>query len=144
MKRIILALCLISNLAYADLTSVCGVIKNVKAHDLLYKSVPSTGIQSDDKRTTGPTLICGRVCPLKFPAAVFYSDGALATRLGYYGLFAQTNTPRAYCYAGGVPQCFNSILNISSNINGRDGFLYLRIKRGLCYKVNPIGRTGSL
>lgn len=130
--------------AHADFKTVCPQVKNVKAKDLLYKSVPSEGIQSSDKRTTGPALICGKVCPERFPVGLWFSDGTLATKLGYYGLYAGNNRPRAYCAVGKIPQCFNSKLNDQSNLPGRDGFLYLRINKLICYKVSPVGRSGSL
>jgi hypothetical protein len=110
----------------------------------LYKSELSTHITGPDVRKEGPTLVCGSVCPTSWPAEVYYSDGSLATRLGYYGTYAGNGKPRAYCGVGGVPKCNNRKLARDSTRKLRDGYLYLKTKPGTCYRVNVVGRTGSV
>jgi hypothetical protein len=132
--------------AFADLKDVCKTVRNVTGREFLYKSEISNHIPSSDRRATGPTFICNQVCPSSWPLSVFYSDGTLAARLGYYGTWNVTNKPRAYCAAGGTPQCYNSRISQNSRRSGRNGSLYVRTRSGsdsVCYKVRPIGRTGN-
>lgn len=135
-----------ASVAHADLAGVCKTVRNVSGREFLYKSEISNHIPNNDRRATGPTFICNQVCPSGWPMSVFYSDGTLAAKLGYYGRWNVTNKPRAYCAAGGTPQCFNSRISQNSRRNGRDGKLYVRTTSGansVCYKVNPVGRTGN-
>jgi hypothetical protein len=124
------------------LAGVCPTVKPVTGKEFLYKSEISHHISKGDARSSGPTLVCNRVCP-KFPAPLYYSDGTEAARLGYYGRWNVTGKARAYCAAGGAPACSNSALNRNARARGRDGKLYLKINGSTCYRVNPIGRTGS-
>jgi hypothetical protein len=128
--------------AAAALADVCPTVKNVTGNEFLYKSQISDHISKNDKRAAGPTFICNRLCP-SFPASIFYSDGDLATRVGLYGRWKVTGKARAYCAAGGVPACSNSTLNRNARARGRDGFLYIKINSSTCYRVKPLGRTGS-
>jgi hypothetical protein len=132
--------------AHAQLSRSCKTVRSVTGREFLYKSEISDHISSTDRRATGPTFICNQVCPSGFPISVFYSDGTLAARLGYYGTWNVTGKPRAYCAAGGTPQCFNSRISRDSRRSGRDGKLYVRTRTGsnsVCYRVNPLGRTGN-
>jgi hypothetical protein len=146
----ILGVLLASNIAtttaHADLKDVCKTVKNVSGREFLYKSEISNHIPSSDRRASGPTFICNQVCPSGWPISVFYSDGTVAARLGYYGTWNVTNKARAYCAAGGTPQCYNSRISRDSRRNGRNGKLYVRTKTGsnsVCYTVAPVGRTGN-
>jgi hypothetical protein len=127
--------------------NVCATVKNVTGNEFLYKSEISHHISGGDKRASGPTLICNRVCPPRFPVNLYYSNGALAARLGYYGTWRVTGKARAYCAAGGAPSCSNSTL--IRNARKLDGNLYLQTSRAtsgsetVCYRVKPMGRTGN-
>jgi hypothetical protein len=126
--------------AGGGLKAVCRNIRGV-SNEFLYKSQISNHISAGDPRASGPTLVCNRACP-SFPASVLYSDGSLATRVGYYGRWNVTGKARAYCGAGGVPVCSNATLARNSRARGRDGKLYVKIG-STCYRVNPVGRTGT-
>ncbi len=128
--------------ANGGLAAVCPKVKSVTGREFLYKSEISHHISKGDARASGPTLVCNRICP-KFPAPLYYSDGVEAARLGYYGRWNVTGKSRAYCAAGGAPACSNSTLSRNARARGRDGKLYLRINKTTCYRVNPVGRTGS-
>lgn len=124
------------------LANVCPTVKTVTGSEFLWKSEISQHIPSSDRRSSGPTFICNRVCPTTWPLNVYYSDGTRAARLGYYGTYAKTGKARAYCAAGGAPVC--SVQRIASDANaaGRDGFVYVQTSAGTCYRVRPLGRTG--
>lgn len=127
---------------------MCRTVKTEVGKAFLYKTQISNHINRFDPRAAGPTLICNRECP-SFPATLVYSDGAVATRLGYYGVWNVTRRPRAYCAAGGVPRCSNGDIAKGARARGtnaktRDGFVYLRMNGGVCYRVNPlVSRTGE-
>jgi hypothetical protein len=133
----------------SGLRAVCNTIRPVNGNELLYKSEISPHITSGDVRASGPTLVCGKVCPASWPADLYYSDGTLAAKLGYYSVWNVTGRPRAYCGAGGAPACSNSTLVRESRRRGRDGQLYLQTSakksgtKTVCYRVWPLGRTGS-
>jgi hypothetical protein len=114
--------------AGGGLKAVCRNIRGV-SNEFLYKSQISNHISAGDPRAS-------------FPASVLYSDGSLATRVGYYGRWNVTGKARAYCGAGGVPVCSNATLARNSRARGRDGKLYVKIG-STCYRVNPVGRTGT-
>ncbi len=128
------------------LGNVCGTIRQVTGREFLWKSEISNHINPSDPRATGPTFICNQVCAT-FPMSFYYSDGSLAGVVGYYGKWNQTGKARAYCAAGGAPQCFISSINTNARRRGRDGFVYLqtnpRTGNTVCYKVRPLGRTGN-
>jgi hypothetical protein len=128
--------------ANGGLAAVCPTVKSVTGREFLYKSEISNHISKGDARASGPTLVCNRVCP-KFPAPLYYSDGAQAARLGYYGRWKVTGKSRGYCAAGGAPACSNSTLSRNARARGRDGKLYLKVNSTTCYQVSPVGRTGS-
>lgn len=128
--------------ANGGLAVACPTVKAVTGREFLYKSEISKHITNADPRSSGPTLICNRVCP-KFPAPIYYSDGVQAARLGAYGRWKVTGKLRAYCAAGGVPACSNATLSRNARARGRDGKLYLKVDSNTCYRVNPTGRTGS-
>jgi hypothetical protein len=137
------------NLLFAAIISIPGVcdrIREVQPGQFLYKAEISAHINPIDYRSTGPTLVCGKICAESFPVQLFYSDGKKAARLGYYGTYAGNGKPRAYCGCCGVPRCYNDRLQSRSLQRGRDGYLYLRLKpsRRVCWRVNVGGRTGSL
>jgi hypothetical protein len=137
---------LAASTAYADLKSECKTVRSVSGREFLYKSEISNHIPTTDRRASGPTFICNQVCPSSWPLSVFYSDGTLAAKLGYYGTWNVTNKPRAYCAAGGTAQCYNSRISRDSRRNGRNGRLYVRTTNGtnsVCYNVSPVGRTGN-
>ena len=80
----------------------------------------------------------------------YYSDGVKAGAVGYYGTYSKTGKARAYCAAGGAPQCFISQISSKSRRSGRDGFVYVQLSGSrvaaantVCYKVRPLGRTGN-
>lgn len=131
----------------AAFRDVCASVRNVTGREFLYKSEISHHISNGDRRASGPTLICNRVCPPRFPANLYYSNGALAARLGYYGTWHVTGKARAYCAAGGAPACSNSTL--TRRARKLDGNLYLQTSRAtngektVCYRVKPLGRTGN-
>jgi hypothetical protein len=129
------------------LSDVCGTVKNVTGREFLWKSEISNHINPGDPRATGPTFICNQVCPKAWPIPFYYSDGVEAGTVGYYGRWNVTNKPRAYCAAGGAPQCFINTIARNSRSRGRNGSLYVRIsgkgRTGVCYKVAPLGRTGN-
>ena len=126
----------------------CATVKEVTGKEFLWKSQISHHITSGDPRATGPTFICNRLCP-KFPMAFYYSDGTKAGEVGYYGPWNVTGKARAYCAAGGAPQCFINQIATDSRRRGRDGFVYLQTSgavkaaRTVCYKVRPLSRTGD-
>ncbi len=127
---------------------MCSTVKTEVGKAFLYKTQISDHINRFDPRAAGPTLICNRECP-PFPATLLYSDGAVAARLGYYGVWNVTRRPRAYCAAGGAPRCTNREIAIGARARGinaktRDGFVYLRMSGGVCYRINPlVSRTGE-
>ena len=125
---------------------VCKTVNQVTGREFLWKSEISQHINPGDPRATGPTFICNQICP-KFPMSFYYSDGSLAGSVGYYGTWSVTGKARAYCAAGGAPQCFVSQISTNSRRSGRDGFVYLQTRstsgNTLCYKVRPVGRTGN-
>lgn len=129
------------------LSDVCGTVKEVEGREFLWKSEISNHINPGDPRATGPTFICNKVCPKRFPVPFYYSDGAQAGLLGYYSTWNVTGKPRAYCGAGGAPQCFISSIARKARSGGRNGSLYVRISgkgsSAVCYKVKPLGRTGN-
>lgn len=128
-----------------DLGDVCHTIGTVVGREFLWKSEISNHINPGDPRATGPTFICNEICP-KFPMSFYYSDGTLAGQVGYYGPWNVTGKARAYCAAGGTPQCFINQISTNSRRRGRDGYVYLQTRKTgtkVCYKVRPIGRTGN-
>ncbi len=129
-----------------DLEDVCTTIKQVTGREFLWKSQISNHITPGDARATGPTFICNQVCPT-FPMSFYYSDGSLAGQVGYYGTWRVSGKARAYCAAGGTPQCYINQINTNARRRGRDGFVYLQTGKrkgnSVCYKVRPIGRTGN-
>jgi hypothetical protein len=135
--------------AGGNFKNVCASVRSVSGSEFLYKSDISHHISPGDARAAGPTLICNRVCPATFPANLYFSDGTLAAKLGYYGRWNLTGKPRAYCAAGGAPACSNSTIARNSRASGRDGNVYLQVSRSktgsgtVCYRVRPLGRTGS-
>lgn len=134
-----------------NLRQVCRTVKTVTSNEFLWKSQISNHINGGDPRTSGPTLVCNRLCPASFPMPFYYSDGTVAGSVGYYGRFAGNGQPRAYCAAGGAPRCYISQIAKHSTTGGRDGFVYLQFsktgtaaKDTVCYKVRPLGRTGGV
>lgn len=133
-----------------ELARVCSTVLDVLENEFLWKSQISRHINSGDPRATGPTFICNTVCARRFPFSVYYSDGTLAATMGYYGIFSGNGRPRAYCAAGGAPQCFVEQIAAAASENGRDGNVYLQLSgkrkppKSFCYRVAPLGRTGSL
>ena len=126
--------------------TVCKTVREVTGREFLWKSEISNHINPGDPRATGPTFICNQLCPL-FPMSFYYSDGSLAGAVGYYGKWNVSGKSRAYCAAGGTPQCFINQINTTSRRGGRDGYVYLQTSRKtgatVCYKVRPLGRTGN-
>jgi hypothetical protein len=132
---------LVSMFALGD---VCPTVKNVTGREFLWKSQISNHIPSSDKRSTGPTFICGKICPTSFPLSFFYSDGSKAGEVGKYGIYNGNGQPRAYCGSGGTRTCSIKRIDANSKISGRDGFLYVKTSNDTCYRVRPLGRTGRL
>ena len=130
---------LVSMLALAE---VCPTVKTVTGSEFLWKSEISNHISPTDRRAAGPTFICNKVCPKKWPLNVYYSDGVRAARLGYYGTYRVTGKARAYCATKGAPACSIKTISTDSKAAGRDGFVYLKTSDSTCYKVPPLGRTG--
>lgn len=130
---------LVSMLALAD---VCPSVKTVTGSEFLWKSEISNHISPSDRRAAGPTFICNKVCPKKWPLNVYYSDGTRAARLGYYGTYRVTGKARAYCATKGAPACSIKTIAADSKAAGRDGFVYLKTSDSTCYQVKPLGRTG--
>lgn len=126
-----------------SLSSVCPTVKTVTGREFLWKSVISQHIPSADPRHSGPTFICNKVCPPRWPMNFYYSDGVKAAAVGYYGTFAATGKPRAYCAVRGARKCSIARIAASSRAAGRDGKLYLKTSDSACYQVNPLGRTGN-
>jgi hypothetical protein len=126
-----------------SLASVCPTVKTVTGREFLWKSEISNHIPSSDPRHSGPTFICNKVCPTKWPMNFYYADGVKAGAVGYYGRFAATNKSRAYCATKGAPRCSIRQIDARSRTAGRDGKLYLKVSDSTCYKVNPLGRTGN-
>jgi len=127
-----------------SLAAVCPTVKTVTGREFLWKSEISNHISSKDPRASGPTFICNKVCPTTWPMNFYYSDGVKAGSVGYYGLYRVTKKPRAYCAVKGARKCFVSRIAANSRLAGRDGKLYLKTSDTTCYKVNPVGRTGSV
>ena len=125
-------------------------MRDVLSNEFLWKSEISKHINTTDPRAAGPTFICNVVCARRFPFSVYYSDGTLATKLSYYGQFDGNGRPRAYCAAGGVPPCSIKDISEAASADGKDGYLYLQLSgrrratKTYCYRVAPIGRTGTL
>lgn len=130
---------LVSMLALAD---VCPTVKTVTGSEFLWKSEISNHISPTDRRATGPTFICNKVCPKKWPLNVYYSDGIRAARLGYFGTYRVTGKARAYCATKGAPACSIKTISTDSKGAGRDGYVYLKTSDDTCYQVKPLGRTG--
>ena len=135
--------------APSSLSKVCSSVQPLGSR-FLYKAEISPHIPSGDARASGPTLVCNSDCP-KFPAEVYYSDGSLAHKLGYYGRWDVTGKARAYCAAGGAPKCFTSQIARNSRARTRsgrrNGRLYVKMTTaspGRCVEImNPAGRNGS-
>lgn len=125
-------------------TKLCPTVRTEVGNAFLYKIEISNHINRGDPRASGPTLICNRECPSSFPASLYYSDGTLAAKLGYYGVWNVTRRPRAYCAAGGAPKCSNRDIQNGARARGRDGNVYLSMGRSrVCYRINPrVARTG--
>jgi len=130
---------LVSILALAE---VCPTVKTVTGSEFLWKSEISDHISPSDRRAAGPTFICNKVCPKKWPMNVYYSDGVRAARLGYYSTYRVTGKARAYCATKGAPACSIKTIATDSKAAGRDGYVYLKTSDSTCYKVPPLGRTG--
>ena len=128
------------------LGDVCATVRQVTGREFLWKSEISHHINPGDPRATGPTFICNQICPT-FPMSFYYSDGTLAGVVGYYGKWNVSGKARAYCAAGGAPQCFISQINTNARRRGRDGYVYLQTGKTrnntVCYKVRPLSRTGN-
>ncbi|MEY4669436.1 MAG: hypothetical protein RL518_2135 [Pseudomonadota bacterium] len=125
-----------------SLAAVCPTVNTVRGSEFLWKSEISNHISDQDPRTSGPTFICNKVCPKKWPMNFYYSDGVKAGRVGYYGVYRVTGKPRAYCATRGAPKCSIRQIAANSKTAGRDGKLYLKVSDSACYQVNPLGRTG--
>jgi len=125
-----------------SLASVCPTVKTVTGREFLWKSQISNHIPSADPRSSGPTFICNKVCPSSWPMNFYYSDGAKAGAVGYYGTYAATGKARAYCAVKGARKCSITRIAASSKAAGRDGKVYLKTSNSVCYQVNPLGRTG--
>jgi len=125
-----------------SLAAVCPTVKQVTGNEFLWKSEISKHISTRDPRAAGPTFICNRLCPKKWPMNFYYSDGVKAGTVGYYGIYRGTGKSRAYCAAGGAPRCSIRQIATKSKRSGRDGTLYLKLSNSVCYQVNPVGRTG--
>ena len=125
-----------------DLSKVC---KNIRPFSgALLKNAWPGHIQRSDPRAPGFALVCASLCPRKFPASAYYSDGSLAFRLGYYGLWEGNHRPRAYCGAGGVGSCSASGVSSAARKSGRDGYVYVDFGAGLCLKAKPGIRNGGV
>ena len=122
--------------------AVCPTVKKVTGSEFLWKAEISDHISSQDPRASGPTFICNKVCPKKWPIKFYYSDGVKAGAVGYYGVYRATGKARAYCATKGAPKCSIRQIAANSKTAGRDGKLYLKLSDSVCYEVSPTGRTG--
>lgn len=130
----------------AIFTEDCQTIKPLE-HALL-KNNAGGHIGRRDRRYHGFAFICGKECPATFPVQAYYSDGAPAFKLGYYGRWNGNGQPRAYCAAGGAPFCNVPTVRMRANIVGReglrrDGKVYLSFGNGICQTAIPGIRNGD-
>jgi hypothetical protein len=127
------------------LKSVCKSVSSIAPGQMLVKSELSNHISAPgDSRQGGYTLVCGNQCA-KLPASIFYSDGNLAARLGYYGTFSGNGKPRAYCGVG-TPSCnARSIAGVASRKKtGKLLYLQTNPKTKSCKSFNASGRNGGV
>ena len=133
-------------IATKSFASVCKKVAPISG--FLLKNAYPGHIQKSDPRASGFALVCARSCPRKFPVSVYYSDGALAFRLGYYGRWNGNGQPRAYCGAGGVGTCSVSRVTTnarrSSSGGKRDGKIYIDMGNGSCASAFPGRRNGGV
>ena len=127
------------------LASVCTSTSAISPGQLLVKSEISNHIHGGDPRATGYTVVCAAQCPsARNYVPFYYSDGAEAGAVGYYGNFSGNGRPRLYGAAADAPQHFVSEIAPRASQNGRNGKLYLSMGNGACKEFNPVGRNGSL
>ena len=126
------------------LAAVCRTVSPISLGEMLVKSEISDHIHGGDPRATGYTVVCARLCPAgRNNVPFYYSDGAQAGSVGYYGTFSGNGRPRLYGAAGGAPQHFVSQIAPEAARRG-NGKLYLDMGNGSCKEFNPTGRNGSL
>ena len=131
------------------LANVCTKISPL-TKSLLKNTWPGH-IYPPDPRSYGFAFICGRSsaqCPSRWPARVYYSDGTLAFKLGYYGTWSGNGgRPRAYTGTHGARTVKVKNIVKASKAKGkdgkkRDGYVYIRIKGKKCASAIPGKRNG--
>ncbi len=115
----------------------------VQLSGILIKNAYPGHISQGDPRAPGFAMVCGRSCVSSFPASVFFSDGTLAFKLGYYGRWEGNGQPRAYCGAGGVAMCSVSSVVSNSRKSGRDKSAYLKLNKNTCARFTPGARNDA-
>lgn len=134
-----------------SLAEVCASVSEIGAGEMLVKSEISDHISNPtDKRSTGYTCVCARLCPRNLSRAdFFYENGEYAGSVGYYGRFSGNGQPRLYGAAGAAPQHFVRDIAAKARTIG-SGRLYLQISKErsgpatACKAFFPVGRNGSL
>jgi len=121
---------------------VCSRTSSISG--FLLKNAYPGHISRGDPRAPGFALVCASRCPKKFPVNVYYSDGSLAARIGYYGRWNGNGKPRGYCGCGGAPSCFVSSISKKARQSGRDGKVYLSMGDGSCVSATPGIRNGGV
>ncbi len=140
------------------LTSVCAKVSFFQNGEGLFKGEISHHINKADARATGPTYICGTDCADQSPVPLFYIDGTLAAKLGYYGVWSRSHggngKARFYCGAGGQKACSVKAIGATAAQKnkkyGLPGYAFLQVsaaKKGPnteCKIVDPDSRNGGV
>ena len=127
--------------------NICTEVKPLTSG--LLKNTSPGHILAPDPRSYGFAYICGyRDCPKRWPTKVFYSDGTLAFRLGYYGTWSANGKPRAYTGTYGAPKVYVNKIVKRSKIKGKDGIkrdgkVYIAIGNKKCRYAIPGKRNGN-
>ena len=127
--------------------NICTEVKPLTSG--LLKNTWPGHIYPPDPRSYGFAYICGsRDCPRRWPARVYFSDGTLAFRLGYYGIWSGNGKPRSYTGTYGAPKVYVKNIVTKSKRKGKDGIkrngkVYIAIGNKKCRSAIPGKRNGS-
>ena len=138
----------------AALSDVCSSVSDLENGEFLVKYPASDHISNGDARKPGLSTICASECPARIraggAASVFYVDGTLAAKQGYYGRWNGNGQPRAYCASGGAPACNARSIAAKARRKG-ESCLYMQTSSATsgssttCKKFcNILGRNGGV